>query len=180
MNQRYPPSPPSGDGLPETPWSKRVDCWLLRLEDWLSWVWLVLLGTVIINVTSRFLFKQGFVQLEELQWHLYAVGFLLGLSCALTRNSHIRADIFYQKFSPRVRGWVEFYGLLLLFFPFVLFIIIKSLAFVGFSFTTGEISQAPGGLPFRWIIKAVLPIGFTLLLIAGIARLLRVIRLLFG
>ncbi len=168
-----------GDTLPETLWSKRLEGLVRTVERAVSWIWLLLLAAVILHVGTRYLFSQSYTQLEELQWHLYAIGFLLGLGGALVSNSHIRADIFYQRFSRRMRAWIEFYSLVLLFFPFVVFILVESVPFVQFAFVSGEVSLAPGGLPFRWLIKAMLPAGFLLLLIAGVARLLRVTRLLF-
>jgi TRAP-type mannitol/chloroaromatic compound transport system permease small subunit len=58
--------------------------------------------------------------------------------------------------------------------------LIFSVPFVAASFALSEISNAPGGLPFRWAIKAMLPIGFFLLLLATLARLSRVWRFLFA
>lgn len=172
--------PKASQELPVTAWSKHIEHWLNLTGQWSSWLWLVLLLTVNVNVAARYLFGQGYVQFEELQWHIYGAGFLLGLSYAMVTDSHIRIDLFHQKYSPRMRAWVELYGLLLLFFPFVCLVIIKSLPFVYFAFISNEISQAPGGLPGRWLIKAMLPIGFALLILAGVARLSRVYNLLFN
>ena len=178
MPNKY--QPPASQELPVTTWSKSIDHWLSLIGQWSSWLWLALMLTVSANVTARYLFGQGYVQFEELQWHMHSIGFLLGLSYAMVTDSHIRVDLFHQKYSPRMRAWVELYGLLLLFFPFVVFVIIKSLPFVYFAFINDEISQAPGGLPARWLIKAMLPISFILLLLAGGARLSRVYSLLFN
>ena len=82
--------------------------------------------------------------------------------------------------SLRAQAWIELYGLLLLFLPFVLAVLIFSLPFVQFSFLTSEISDAPGGLPFRWAIKSVLGISMFVLLIAGLGRGLRICCCLFG
>lgn len=166
----------NAEQLPETSFSRRIDRYLLGIGRLVSWLWVILIATVILNVTARYLFNQGYIELEEIQWHLYSTGFLLGLSYCLVHNSHIRVDLLHERMSLRMQAWVEFYGLLLLFFPFVLFIIIESIPFVHYAFITNEISPAAGGLPFRWIIKAMLPLGFLLLAMAGGARLLRVIH----
>jgi TRAP-type mannitol/chloroaromatic compound transport system permease small subunit len=77
------------------------------------------------------------------------------------------------------RAWIELYGLLLLFFPFVIALIVFSAPFVAYSWSISEVSDAPGGLPYRWAIKSVLPLSMVLLLIAGVSRLSRVLAFLF-
>ena len=165
---------------PETALSRWVDPMLVRLGSALSWIWLVLLAVIVINVLLRYAFSLGRIELEELQWHLYSVGFLAGLGFALKEDAHIRVDVLHANFSPRIRAWIELYGILLLLLPFIALIIVFSVPFVAQSFALAEISNAPGGLPYRWAIKAMLPIGFLILLAAVLARLSRVWAFLFG
>ena len=153
---------------------------LRRIGQALSWVWVVLLLVIVANVTLRYAFGEGRIEFEEIQWHLYAVGFLLGLSYCYQADEHIRVDVLHERWPLRLQAWVELYGILLLLLPFIALILIFSGPFVAYSFETGEISQNPGGLPFRWAIKAVLPLGFALLLLAVLARLTRVWHYLFG
>jgi TRAP-type mannitol/chloroaromatic compound transport system permease small subunit len=166
--------------LPVTHFSKIVDSWLLRIGGWVSWLWLLLLLVVVGNVVMRYIFDEGSIELEEIQWHIYSVGFLLGLSYALQSDSHIRIDVVSERFHPRVRAWLELYGILLALIPFIILILVYSVPFVQHSYSVSEISQAPGGLPYRWVIKACLPLGFVLLLLAGLSRLTRVCKYLFG
>lgn len=135
---------------------------------------------IVVNVTLRYVFGQGHIELEELQWHLYAIGFLLGLSTCMAKDSHIRVDIFHERFSLLTRAWIELYGLLLLFFPFVVMVLFFSFPFVGYAFSIDEVSDAPGGLSYRWLIKSMLPISMLLLLVTGISHLSRVAAFLFG
>jgi TRAP-type mannitol/chloroaromatic compound transport system permease small subunit len=165
--------------LPETAFSRVVDPWLIRIGRWTSWLWVVLLAIIVINVVLRYAFGQGRVEFEEIQWHLYATGFLLALGYALLTDSHIRVDVLHERFSPALQAWVEFYGILLLLLPFVVLVIVYSVPFVVTSFHLSEVSNAPGGLPFRWAIKAMLPVGFALLGLAALSRLSRVWRFLF-
>lgn len=165
--------------LPHTPISRRLDPLLSRLGHLAGWLWLVLLITIVGNVTMRYVAGEGFVQFEELQWHLYATGFLLGLSYAYQSDAHVRVDLVQERLSPRMRAWIELYGILLLLLPFVLLVLVFGVPFVRSSFAAGEISQAPGGLPLRWLIKAMLPLGFLLLLLAAVSRLSRVWAFLF-
>ena len=70
--------------------------------------------------------------------------------------------------------------LLLLFFPFVTMVLWFSVPFIQYSYQISEISDAPGGLPFRWVIKSAMAVSMMLLLIAGLGRLLRISCYLFG
>ncbi|HSG89402.1 MAG TPA: TRAP transporter small permease subunit [Pseudomonadales bacterium] len=168
------------DELPATAFSTRVDALQLRLGAALSWIWLLLLAVIVLNVVLRYVFGEGRIELEELQWHLYAVGFLSALALAVTTDDHVRVDVVHERLAPRTRAWIELYGTLLLLGPFLALVLIHSVPFVVSAWQTGEVSQAPGGLPMRWAIKAMLPIGFALLAVAALARLTRVTALLFG
>jgi TRAP-type mannitol/chloroaromatic compound transport system permease small subunit len=165
--------------LPETKLSRLIDAWLDRIGRWLSWSWLVLLAVIVINVVLRYAFGQGRIEFEEIQWHIYSVGFLLGMSYAYQHDAHIRVDVVHERLSPSAQAWIELYGILLFLLPFIALVLIFAMPFVWSSYELSEVSQAPGGLPLRWLIKAVLPLGFFLLLLAAISRLSRVWSFLF-
>ena len=129
---------------------------------------------IVVNVVSRYLFDEGRIELEELQWHLYSVGFLIGLGYAYKADAHIRVDVLHERLSLRHRAWIELYGILLFLLPFIALVLIYSVPFVSASFALNEVSPSPGGLPLRWLIKAMLPVGFAILLLAVISRLIRV------
>ena len=166
--------------LPQTRFASVIDQLVRRLGDLLAVTWWLLLLVIVLNVVSRYLFAQGRIELEELQWHLYAVGFLLGLSVAYVDDAHIRVDVLRERWHLVTRAWIELYGILLLLLPFVALVIYASLPFISYSFATGEVSEAPGGLPLRWLIKSALLAGFILLLLTALARLTRVTCFLFG
>ena len=170
---------PHREQLPHTKLSFRISRLFASLAGALSWVWLVLLIVIVLNVTMRYLFGEGRIEFEEIQWHLYAIGFLLGLATCMSTDDHIRVSVFHDRMAPRTQAWIELYGLLLLFFPFIAMVTWFSVPFIQYSYQISEISDAPGGLPYRWAIKGVLPISMVLLLVAGISRLLRVSSLLF-
>lgn len=165
--------------LPATRFSRLVDPWLERIGQWTSWLWVLLLAVIVANVVLRYVFGEGRIEFEEVQWHVYATGFLLGLGYALKADAHIRVDVLHERFSPTLAAWVELYGILLLLLPFIAVVLIFSVPFVRTSFAFGEISSSPGGLPYRWAIKAMLPLGFLLLLVAALSRLSRVWAWLF-
>lgn len=167
------------DTLPHTYVSKRLDNFVQRIGQALSYIWLALLSVIVLNVLLRYLFSEGRIELEELQWHLYSVGFLLGMSYAYQADVHIRVDVLHERFSPQLRAWIELYGILLFLIPFIALILIYSVQFVSSSILVGEVSPSPGGLPYRWAIKTILPLGFALLLLTVFARLIRVWHFLF-
>ena len=175
-----PPVEPSRHVLPETALSRCVDPWLRRLGAASSWLWLVLLLVVVLNVLLRYAFGEGRIEFEELQWHLYAVGFLVALATGVEADVHVRVDVLAERFTPRTRAWVDLYGLLLLFLPFVALVLVYGVPFVLFSWRGAEVSAAPGGLPYRWAIKGALVAGFALLTLAGLSRLSRVAAFLFA
>ena len=166
--------------LPHTRLSHWLDGCLTKLGNVVSWLWVILLLVIVLNVVMRYFFGLGRIEFEEIQWHLYATGFLIGLSYAYVSDSHVRVDVVRMKLSPVMQAWIEFYGTILLLLPFVFLVLYSSFPFVLHSFEAGEISDAPGGLAFRWLIKSCLTVAFVLLLSAIIGRLSRVWSFLFG
>jgi TRAP-type mannitol/chloroaromatic compound transport system permease small subunit len=166
--------------LPHTRVSRAIDGLVRGVGEAMSWIWIALLGVIALNVTLRYAFGSGRIELEELQWHLYSVGFLAGIPYAFAADAHIRVDVLRDRMSRRTQAWIELYGILLLLLPFIALVIRYAAPFVGASWSSGEISASPGGLPLRWLIKAALLAGFALLGLASVSRLLRVCSLLFG
>ncbi|MEJ6684050.1 MAG: TRAP transporter small permease subunit, partial [SAR86 cluster bacterium] len=105
--------------LPHTRFSQRVDNAVSRFGQYLSFIWLLLLAVIVLNVVMRYLFNEGRIEFEEIQWHLYAIGFLFGLSVAYSSDSHIRVDVVRERLSPQTQAWVEWYGILVLLLPFI-------------------------------------------------------------
>lgn len=166
--------------LPKTTLSVALDAFVRRIGEAVSWVWVLLLAVIILNVVMRYVFGEGRIELEELQWHLFSTGFLICLSYCFEADDHVRVDILHDRMNVRTQAWVEFVGILFFLLPFVAIVLIYSPQFIHYSFSIGEVSDAPGGLAFRWIIKSVLFVSFVLLTIAGLSRLTRVGALLFG
>ena len=165
--------------LPHTSFSALLDTLARRIGSLVSWIWLLLVAVIVLNVTMRYVFGEGRIEFEEIQWHIYSIGFLLGLAYCLESDDHVRVDVVYEKFSLKTKAWVEFFGILVFLIPFVVLVIWYSTPFVIFSVSINEISDAPGGLPARWAIKSVLLLGFVFLFVATLSRLSRVTALLF-
>ncbi len=155
-----------------------IDKFILKTGSWIAWCYALLVAVIILQVVLRYGFARGLVVLEELQWHLYAVGVMFGISYAQATNSHIRVDLLHTRLSRKTQRIFEILGILLLLMPFIAVIFIHSLDFVADSFRINERSDAPTGLPYRWLIKSVIPISFAMLFLAALSRLLREIILL--
>jgi TRAP-type mannitol/chloroaromatic compound transport system permease small subunit len=166
--------------LPDTNMSRRIDRAVAAIGKAFSWLWVALIVVITLNVVLRYVFRSGFVALEEMQWHIYSVGFLLGLSYCITMDGHVRIDVMAEHLRPRTRAWIELIGILVLLLPFAIIILIEAVPFVLRSYNLGEVSGSPGGLPGRWVLKSFLVIGFGLVALAALSRLLRVTAFLFG
>ena len=172
--------PMHGARLPHTAISLIIDRIIRAIGHMVSYVWMVLLAVIVTNVAIRYLLGQGRIEFEELQWHLYAIGFLIGLAYCLESDEHVRVDLLHGRFSLRGQAWVELFGILFLLLPFIALVLIYGVPFVTYAFAIREVSEAPGGLPLRWVIKAFLPLAFLLLAIAALSRLTRITACLFG
>ena len=151
--------------------------WLSRfidnINEWVgrgtAWITLGLVLVVFIDVVMRYLFNISFVFTQELEWHLFGFIFLIGAGYTLLHDGHVRVDIIYQQLGLKGRAWVNFCGVLLFLIPGCIMVITTSWQFAANSFAMLEGSPDPGGIPYRFIIKGCIPVGFTLLLLQGIS-----------
>ncbi|MBN1300826.1 MAG: TRAP transporter small permease subunit [Melioribacteraceae bacterium] len=133
----------------------------------------VLVLLVCYDVTARYILKSSDVWIQELEWHIFAFIFLVGAAYTLKDDSHVRVDLLYTKFPVKYKNLVNIAGILFFLIPFAVVIIYASRNFVYSSFTIGESSPDPGGLPARFIVKSIIPISFFLLLLQGFALLIK-------
>jgi TRAP-type mannitol/chloroaromatic compound transport system permease small subunit len=133
---------------------------------------LAMIGLVAVNVLLRYALSFGSVWSQELEWHLLAAIILLGMSHALQRGDNVRVDLFYADFTPRRKFIVDVVSGLLLLAIALLFIKL-SLGYVAQSYAINETSADPGGIPMRWAVKGLIPIGFGLLALQQVGSLLR-------
>jgi TRAP-type mannitol/chloroaromatic compound transport system permease small subunit len=166
--------------FPETALSRAIDRVIYAFAGVFNWIWVVLVILIVINVTLRYVLGTNLIAMEELQWHLYAVGFMMGLGYAVDADGHVRVDVIAEKFRPKVRAWIELIGLVFIVLPLVYIIVTYAWPFVTRAYEINEVSAAPGGLTHRWIIKSVIIVAFLYLGLAALSRLLRVTAQLFG
>lgn len=154
--------------------SIKIDQFIEHTGKLISWLILLLVLLVNYDVAMRYFFLRGSIAIQELQWHLFALIFLIGSAYTLKKNQHVRLDLLYNHtFDRKHRAWVDLFGGLFFLIPFCLLITFTATNFAIQSFTHMESSPDPGGLSFRWILKASIPIGFILLMLQGLSETIK-------
>ena len=145
--------------------------WIDGLNEWVgrgaAFAALGLVLVVFTDVVMRYLFHTSFVFIQELEWHLYALVFLIGAGYTLRHDGHVRVDIVYQRLRPSIRAWIDLIGVVVFLIPGCVMVIITSFKFSYVSWSILEGSPDPGGIPFRFLIKGAITVGFSLILIQG-------------
>jgi TRAP-type mannitol/chloroaromatic compound transport system permease small subunit len=143
-----------------------------RFSDLMGWIAGILNLAMLLNVfydsIMRYFFNSGSIALQEMEWHLFAMVFLFGIAYALKEDGHVRVDVLYDRYSPRWKAIVNIGGAALLLFPLSMLIVEGSVWYVQEAFNSGEVSGDPGGLPYRWLIKLVIPASFVFLIVSAI------------
>ena len=147
------------------------------LNNWIgktiSWLTTILVVLVCFDVITRYLFSDTQAWIMELEWHLFALTFLLGAAYCFLHDKHVRVDLFYAKFSDKDKAMVNFIGALLFLIPWCIVIIKVSYDYALQSYLMGETSPDPGGLPALYIVKFAITIGVFLLLLQAISSLIK-------
>jgi TRAP-type mannitol/chloroaromatic compound transport system permease small subunit len=144
-------------------------------------IWLVLIVVAISagNAVFRYAFDWSSNGLLEIQWYLFSAIFLLCAGYVLKKNEHIRIDVIFGRFSARTQNWIDVFGFIVFFLPMVILTLWLSWPVFMNAWNSGEMSANPGGL-VRWPVRLLLPVGFLLLLLQGIAELIKRLAFLSG
>ena len=145
-----------------------IDKTIKHLGNFTALVLIVLVLLVVYDASARYLFSTGSIALQELEWHLFDVIILFGIAYTLREDSHVRVDIFYASYSVKTKALVNLISSLFFVLPFSLLIIYLGVDFVAQSFFQSECSSNPGGLEYRYLIKALLPLSFLFLLLVAL------------
>ena len=125
------------------------------------------------DAMMRYLFSEGSIALQEIEWHLFDIVFLFGLSYALKHDKHVRVDILFVNYSANTKAVVQILSMLFLLIPFSLFFLNGALDMTVQSFMQNEVSSDPGGLGYRFVIKGVLFLAFILLVLQAISEIIK-------
>lgn len=148
-----------------------------RLVDGVGSVLAVALLLMVLNVAydvmMRYFFRASSVGMQEMEWHLFGVIILFGVGFGLKNEAHVRVDFLYDRMQPTTRALINIFGTLLFLIPLSLLIFFGSFEFVRDAYISGEISEDPGGLSHRWIIKSMIPLSFGFLLLSATGYILQ-------
>ena len=133
-----------------------------------AFIMVLMILNVTYDVIMRYFFNTGSIAMQEMEWHLFSVVILLGISYTLKEDGHVRVDLIYDRLTEKKKARVNMIGAILFILPVALLIGIESIPYVVESFNSNEQSGDPGGLPYRWIVKSLIPLSFFLLIITTI------------
>lgn len=163
-------------------WIIALDRGLARISYLCGWVaslaLILMLLNVFYDVVARYVFSNVSIGMQEMEWHLYAVVFLLGIPYALRTDGHVRVDVLYDRWSDPTKAWVNMIGAIVFVLPFAMLIATYGYGFAVESYQLGEGSGDPGGLPHRWIIKSVIPLSAVFMATSGLGMVTQAIRVL--
>jgi TRAP-type mannitol/chloroaromatic compound transport system permease small subunit len=138
----------------------------------ISWLALALALVMGANVLLRYGFSVGFIWSQELEWHILVPICLFGMSYALQQGEHVRVDVLFQYFSQRNKHLIEILSAVIA-MTFAALVIRLSIPYVMQSWSVGEGSANPGGLDYRYIIKAMIPLGFALFFVQSFSEAIK-------
>ena len=151
--------------------------WLDGIIDWsgrsVAWLTLAMVAVMFCVVVLRFVFDLGWVWLQEIVNYLHAYVFMIGAAYTLQHGAHVRVDVFYRDMIPQRKALVDLLGTLFLLFPVCGFIFYASWGEVITSWQELEPSQRTGGLNFAYLLKSSMLIMPALLILQGMAMVLK-------
>jgi TRAP-type mannitol/chloroaromatic compound transport system permease small subunit len=133
---------------------------------------IILLFNVFYDVVMRYVFNDVSIAMQELEWHLYAAVFLLGVSYTLYSDGHVRVDVIYERLSQQQQAWVNLGGTVFFVWPFCGVVAFYGIGFAHEAFLIDEISGDPGGLSQRWLIKGIISFSFFCVLFSSLGTVL--------
>ncbi|AXH08498.1 C4-dicarboxylate ABC transporter permease [Malaciobacter halophilus] len=143
-------------------------------------VLVLMILNVFYDVIMRYFFKSGSIAMQEMEWHLFSVVILFGVSYTLKEDGHVRVDLIYDRLKSKKKAMINMIGALTFILPISLLVIFSSIGFAQEAFEFNEISGDPGGLTHRWIIKAMIPLSFTFLIITTVGFFIRNLNIYLG
>jgi TRAP-type mannitol/chloroaromatic compound transport system permease small subunit len=170
-------------------WRKKLRA-LLKFSNAVDWVntqvgkyviWLILASTVIsgVNAAVRKAFNMSSNAFLEIQWYLFAASFLIAAGYTLLNGEHVKIDVISSRLSKRAQMWIDVIGFSFFLTPMCLAVLWYGVPFFLKGLYSGEVSSNAGGL-IRWPVYAMIPLGFSLLLLQGWSELIKRLAFLQG
>lgn len=155
-----------------------------RFGDLLGWLssilFILLLCNVVYDVVMRYVFNDVSIAFQEMEWHLFSAVFLIGVPYAIKAGGHVRVDLFYERLSNKAQAVIDLLGTIFFLLPFCLLVAWYGVDFAKESYALNEMSADPGGLPYRWIIKGLIPLSFLFMAISGVGLILHSLNRIFN
>jgi TRAP-type mannitol/chloroaromatic compound transport system permease small subunit len=148
----------------------------------IAWLTLLMVVVTFLVVVLRYLFDLGWIWLQESVTWMHAAVLMLGAAYTLRHEEHVRVDVFYRKRDARGRAWVDIFGAVFFLIPMCVFLLWSSFVYVGDSWGMQEASREAGGLPYPLVplMKTLIPLAALLLIVQGLADLVRNIGVVRG
>src|SRR6266542_3870040 len=150
--------------------ARKIDALDERFGRFVSWIMLFMVLVVFTDVVLRYAFRTSTVWLQELEWHLFGITYMLGAGYTMLYDEHVRVDILYSGWSRRKKAWSDFILYLVFFYPSAIMIVWTTIPFVRDSYRVFEGSPDPGGIPLRFLLKSVIILGFLILMIHAFSQ----------
>jgi len=143
--------------------------------------WTVLFAAMIsaANAFVRYGFDWSSNSFIEIQWYLFAYMVMVGAPIVLKLNEHVRVDLIYGKLKGNGPVYVDLFGLTVFLLPVVTLLLYLSWSYFTNTLMSGEMSQNAGGL-IRWPAVMALPLGFAMMLLQGLAEIIKRVAYLQG
>ena len=163
---------------------KKLEAFIGKIVDGVGYGLAAILILMVLNVAfdvmMRYLFRASSVGMQEMEWHLFSLVILFGVGFGLRHEGHVRVDFIYDRMGARKKALVNILGTVFMLAPLAVLILAGSFGYVNDAYISGEISEDPGGLPYRWIIKSMIPLSFAFLLLTAVGYILKNFQLYRG
>lgn len=136
------------------------------LGNFCSLLMILMIINVFYDVIMRYFFNDVSIGMQELEWHLFAAMFMFGIAYTFKEDGHVRVDIFYEAMSAKNQALINIFGSLVFALPITILILYYSWDYTFEAYQMGEGSGDPGGLPYRWIVRSVIPLSSIFLILA--------------
>ncbi len=152
---------------------KFIDAVSDRTGRIVGWIAVPMIIALIYEVFARYVFQRPTIWSYEITYMIYGTHFLLGAAYTLRVKGHIRIDLLYMRFTQRGRALIDVIGYLVIFFPVMVILVVSSFDMAKDAYMIKEVSQFTPWQPILWPFKSVICVGFSLLILQGMAEFIR-------
>lgn len=158
-------------------WVRKVISGIDRWSDWVGYAVMLTLIPMVLGgayeVIARYFFKAPTVWSTDVTFMANGTMYMLGGAYALLKGSHVRTDMFYEKYSDRTKGMVDLIAYVFFFIPVMVVIFYISINDAIRAFEIQERSNAGMWQPILWPFRAVIPLAAVLLFVQGVSEILK-------